>query len=204
MVLCGFLGAIYLINDSYSDWQESPIATSISTHPIAELDFPTVTVCPPRGSHTALNYDLIKAGSQSLTQEDRKDLKQAAYEIFTKASHVEYVAAMLAAANPPNLREIYQGYQAPPRPYGHGGFETFLWNKNGKYQSPGFGGSYDERFYMANREYRMALVFPEDMMEQVGGGRLVIELEVDTREVEGWREEVRYGGQLVTSVRIDN
>ena len=48
VVIISFLGAIYLIHDSYSDWQESPIATTISTHPIAELDFPTVTVCPPR------------------------------------------------------------------------------------------------------------------------------------------------------------
>ena len=117
MVLCGFLGAIYLINDSYSDWQESPIATSISTHPIAELDFPTVTVCPPRGSHTALNHDLIKAGNQSLTQEDRENLKQAAYDIFTKGSHDEYVLAMVEAANPGNLEQIYQGYQSPPGPW---------------------------------------------------------------------------------------
>ena len=190
MVLCGFLGAIYLINDSYSDWQESPIATSISTHPIAELDFPTVTVCPPRGSHTALNYDLIKAGNQSLTQEDRENLKQAAYDIFTKGSHDEYVLAMVEAANPGNLEQIYQGYQAPPRPYGDGGFETRMWNNEGGYQTPGFGGEYDERFYKSDRVYHTVLEFPADLAEQVGGGRLVVELEVETRVEEGWREEV--------------
>ena len=189
MVLCGFLGAIYLINDSYSDWQESPIATSISTHPIAELDFPTVTVCPPRGSHTALNHDLIKAGNQSLTQEDRENLKQAAYDIFTKGSHDEYVLAMVEAANPGNLEQIYQGYQAPPRPYGDGGFETRMWNNEGGYQTPGFGGEYDERFYKADRVYHAVLEFPADLAEQVGGGRLVVEVEVDTRVEEGWREE---------------
>ena len=82
VVICGFLSAGYLINDSYSDWHESPISTSISTHPISELEFPTVTVCPPRGSHTALNYDLVKAGNQSLSQEDRDNLKQAAFSIL--------------------------------------------------------------------------------------------------------------------------
>ena len=58
VVIFGFSFAFYLINDSYNDWQASPIATSISTHPISELDFPTVTVCPPEGPNTALNYDL--------------------------------------------------------------------------------------------------------------------------------------------------
>ena len=88
MVLCGFLGAIYLINDSYSDWQESPIATSISTHPIAELDFPTVTVCPPRGSHTALNYDLMKATNDSMTETEKELLVNAAFDSFIKISSV--------------------------------------------------------------------------------------------------------------------
>ena len=54
----GFFLAGVLITNSYSAWQESPISSSITTHPIAELDFPTVTVCPPRGSHTAQRVKL--------------------------------------------------------------------------------------------------------------------------------------------------
>ena len=72
MIVClGFCGAGYLIQSSYSSWQDSPVAASITTHPIADLDFPTVTVCPPKGSHTTLNYDLMKANDTSLTKEDR-------------------------------------------------------------------------------------------------------------------------------------
>ena len=47
VVLLGFSAAFYLINSSYVDWQASPIATSISTHPLSELNFPNVTICPP-------------------------------------------------------------------------------------------------------------------------------------------------------------
>ena len=66
VVFFGFSTAFYLINSSYNDWQSSPIATSISTHPISELDFPTVTICPPEGSNTALNYDLARARNITL------------------------------------------------------------------------------------------------------------------------------------------
>ena len=64
VVVAGFSAAIYLINDSYADWQASPIATSTSIQPIADLDFPTITVCPPKGSNTALNYDLTRLKGQ--------------------------------------------------------------------------------------------------------------------------------------------
>ena len=56
IVVACFAYAIYTINNSYEEWQESPVSTTITTHPITELEFPTVTVCPPRGSNTALNH----------------------------------------------------------------------------------------------------------------------------------------------------
>ena len=59
VVAIGFSFSIYLINHSYVEWKASPITTSISTHPISKLDFPNVTVCPPEGSNTALNLDLM-------------------------------------------------------------------------------------------------------------------------------------------------
>ena len=52
-----------------------PVSTSITTRPIADLDFPTVTVCPSKDSLTALNYDLMKADNNSLTEQDRGGLK---------------------------------------------------------------------------------------------------------------------------------
>ena len=84
--LC-FIGAGYLIKKSYSAWQDTPVATSISTHSIADLDFPTVTVCPPKGSHTALNYDLMKADNGSLKEKDRDYLKKEVYVNITEPSH---------------------------------------------------------------------------------------------------------------------
>ena len=111
VVIIGFITCGYLINDSFTDWHNSPVSSEISTHPITELDFPKITVCPPKGFNTALNYDLMRADNSSLTTQDRNQLKEAAREIFILQPHSDYADIMLAATNPDNLRTAYEGYQ---------------------------------------------------------------------------------------------
>ena len=60
IVTLGFGFAASLIGNSYSQWMKSPVSTVVTTKPISELEFPEVTVCPPRGSNTALNHVLKK------------------------------------------------------------------------------------------------------------------------------------------------
>ena len=87
IVVClGFIGSGILIGKSYTEWQESPISTAIATHPIDDLDFPVVTVCPPKDSNTALYHDLVKAGNGSLSDHQQDELKKAAFDIFMKIS----------------------------------------------------------------------------------------------------------------------
>ena len=38
VVVASFAYAIYMINNSYEEWQESPVSTTITTHPITELE----------------------------------------------------------------------------------------------------------------------------------------------------------------------
>ena len=91
IVCIGFLGAGFLISKAYNEWQDHPIATSITTHPIEDLDFPNVTICPPKDSNTALYYDLVKAGNGTLSDKDRTTLKEAATQILLTQTHMEYV-----------------------------------------------------------------------------------------------------------------
>ena len=81
VVVC-FAIAISMITSSYKEWQESPVSTTITTHPITELDFPTVTVCPPRGSNTALNHLLEKVKDVNFTEEERQELLDISREVF--------------------------------------------------------------------------------------------------------------------------
>ena len=72
--MLAFAVAGYLIYDSLNDWAESPTVTSLETFPISELPFPEVTVCPPLGSNTALNYDLVTANNITMDNETRNEL----------------------------------------------------------------------------------------------------------------------------------
>ena len=50
-------------------------------------------------------------------------------------------------------------------------------------QTPGFHSLFDNDFYKDDRYYRCSLHFPEDLAEQVGTGSLVIEIDIDIREI---------------------
>ena len=51
----GFGGAIYLIQQSFGNWKESPISTTIKTLPISEIKFPNFTICAPKEDLLNLN-----------------------------------------------------------------------------------------------------------------------------------------------------
>ena len=192
----------YLISSSYSDWQDQPISTSIETHPIGDLDFPTVTVCPPKGSHTALNYDLMKADNQSLTEQDREMLKDKLHDIFMEAPHLDYINTMLATVNPQNVEQVYKGFFAYPLPYKETGFEMKMWNNHGTFQTPSFQERYEKDIYSKDINYHAVLKFPDNLAKLVGDGSLVINLEVETRKDEGLMEEVVYQeGSKFTLIR---
>ena len=114
-VLFGFLTSGFLIHRSYVKWGNSPIASTISTHPIAGLAFPKVIVCPPRGSNTALNHDLVKVGEGSLSDEEKGRMEKAVEKIFMEDPHEEYAKQRIALINKENLRDLYEGRQPLPQ-----------------------------------------------------------------------------------------
>ena len=199
LVVClGFTGAGYLIQSSYSDWQKSPVSTSITTRAISDLDFPTVTVCPPKGSHTALNYDLMKADTDSLTEQDRDNLKEAVYNTITEHSHQDYIRSMLATVNQANVRKTVEGFHNFPETDQNGRVIVIMANNYGKIHTPQFREIYEKDYYQEDRKLAFQINISEELKAQVGSGSLVVELEVDTREEEGWQEVVEYSASAHT------
>ena len=84
VVLLGFGTAIYLISGSYLEWTDSPVASTTITRPIDELQFPEVTVCPPKGSNTVLNQALNQVKDETMTPELRDHLTNKVQEIFVE------------------------------------------------------------------------------------------------------------------------
>ena len=192
VVILGFSTAGYLINKSYSEWQISPTLTSITTYPISSLDFPTVTVCPPKDSHTALNYDLMKADNNSLSDKNRDDLKKSVEQLFVYSPHEDYARNTIEATNLANIRQVFEGYQSIPTPYHGSGFEVQTWKPNGSWQTPGYQEEFDASFYKESKQYRFVLQLPQNLAEEIGSGFLKIEMEINTRQGKGWHEFVTY------------
>ena len=185
MVVVCFTIAGLLISKSYYAWQDAPVSTSITTLPISDLDFPTVTVCPPKDSHTALNYDLMKADNNSLTEQDRGRLKDVVKEILV-LSLMDDVQEMQANLNKESAVQMLKGYQTLPKAYGLGKFEITLLGESGSHRTPGFGESYQEDYHNHDKDQHFILELPQSALS------LRLQLEVDTRVQEGWREEAAY------------
>ena len=66
VVFTGFSVAAVLISESFRNWNETPVITTLETRPIEDVTFPKVTICPPPNTYTNLNYDLMMAGNENI------------------------------------------------------------------------------------------------------------------------------------------
>ena len=100
---------------------------------------------------------------------------------------------MLATSNIGNMDQVHQGFHSLPSPYNHvNGFEIKMWNMNGTITTPWYQEDFVEEYYKEDRDFHMVLELPGDIKDQVGSGSLIIELDIDIREEEGWIEQLIY------------
>ena len=175
LIVClGFIGAGLLIGRSLSDWQESPISSSITTRPLEELEFPQITVCPKIGSNTALNPDLMRAGNNSLTDKTRGILLKAAFDIFTNLTYQKYVGQIMDMVGEDYVKNMFDGFSTIPKPFGRHGLEIRMWKNKGNFKTPGFKGVYREKYHKESKAYHVVLDLPKGIAEQIGNGSLIV------------------------------
>ena len=107
VVVSGFSTATYLIVKSFRGWEESPISTSISVLPITQITFPNLTVCPPRGTFTSLNYDLLRAGNRSL--EDNSGLGEFIADLLAEEGYQSMLEDLDNFYEKDRFRHWYEG-----------------------------------------------------------------------------------------------
>ena len=73
-VIFSFFFAIYQIDSTFKSWDKNPVTIDMEILPISRVKLPGITVCPPKGSHTGLNYDLIRARNITLDNKDRQEM----------------------------------------------------------------------------------------------------------------------------------
>jgi hypothetical protein len=200
-VLCAVSVAINLINNSYVEWEDDPVSTTVSTLPISFLALPNITICPPDGSNTALNYDLMQASQVTLTTEDRFELLQEAKKIFLLDPYPDFLELMVAAVNPWNVATVYAGLQTLPEPLGADSFRLTSQAASGALATPWFGHSpadnftFDPLYYRRDHtnHYVLDLTNLQDLTNHDQELSLVVRLEVRTRVAAGWQEKVEVG-----------
>ena len=183
-IVCVSFGiAIFMINNAYTEWQESPIATTITTRPISDLDFPSVTVCPPRGSNTALSLALESVKNESFTEEQRNYLLNLSTKTFLLQPNQNYASHLVDLVNSKNLRSLFEGQISLPEVTGKYTFDIRSSQHDGCFSTPEYGnGTYSSGFYSKFHHHHYQVDF-QNLVSLVGNGRLVINIEtLDAQE----------------------
>ena len=102
------------------------------------LALPRVAFCPPKGTNTALNFDLLKLSNTSLSTMQKKTLKEAVHKHFnTGGPQMDFVSQMEAVTNKGNIRHVYAGFQSYPTTEDNN-TKIQVSFPSGKIQTPGF------------------------------------------------------------------
>ena len=107
VVVGGFTGAGYLILQSFNNWAESPVSTTIETLPISKITFPNVTICPPQGLFLDLNYDVAKADKIQLNNDVRKHLIDYAVDVIQTEFYREMMVNLSKLEDPDRYYNWY-------------------------------------------------------------------------------------------------
>ena len=109
-VLVGFVAAGVMIYQSFKDWSESPVTTTIETIPISELKLPKVTVCPPKNTFTNLNYDLKNIETMTLDNDTRWELIFYAVELIQDHQYEDYMSNLTGMEEKNRYYNWYHSY----------------------------------------------------------------------------------------------
>ena len=128
VVIAGFTGAGVLIYKSFQSWDESPVTTTIETHPIAEIKFPKVTVCPPKNTFTDLNYDLITIKNTTLDNDTRNEIINYVSELLYDHLYESAIKANVTMlVDNDRYYNWYHGYNTIELQYGHPSDGNYLY-----------------------------------------------------------------------------
>ena len=186
--------AFMLISNSYRAWSVAPVSTSTSTHSITKLKFPNVTICPPKGSNTGLNYDLANADNSLLKENDIEELQTYTKHLFIVGPQESFVETMKELRNDENIRNCYIGRDEFTTPH-NDRFVMKTGGLKGSFKSPLFGEEYLDDYYRRNESHHYTFHFPDNITDIVGEGSFIIELTIDTMgETEDGEEYVEYSG----------
>ena len=196
IVLISFVISGVLIGESFTTWSDSPMITSIETFEISKISFPSITVCPPKGTKTSLNLDLRKLRNRSLNEDEKAMFVELVDAwIFEKdpLELVEEIKAFTAG----HLMNYYLGITSLSLPYdGTVGTVANLFtitstSSNGYFSVPGFDKPLPGLGFRRNINYKYFIELPSNLPDVLQNGSLVIILTLDLKKSEGGWDKLR-------------
>ena len=192
VVIAGFTGSFLLIQQSFTSWADSPVSTTIETLPITEMDFPKVTVCPPRNSFTNLNYDLLRVENRTLDEETKLELLDFLPEAVYDGSFAEKLRLFETFHTGENyIRDWYWGYSQISLPY----HRTTINNEvlvyyelnshfnSGAVATPHFREPFDPFYFHLNFLFKIVIHIPESLtLSSNSSVGLILRIEYDLEQ----------------------
>ena len=117
VVFGGFSCAGYIIYSSFDNWYKNPTTTTIETLPISEITFPNVTICPPKGTSTNFNFDLLKSEKFKLAEITRRKLIEYATDIIQENFYKETLRNIEIVQERKKYYNWYHGHSLLRYPY---------------------------------------------------------------------------------------
>ena len=171
VIIATLLVSIIFTVRTVSEWSDigNQISTSMVTLPISRAKFPSVTVCPPKHSHTALNYDIIRADNIILSEDDREDLLEEALKLLFEAEDDNFGTYLAYFGDEKErARNWYEGYNTIAVPFfaPDGYVQRYYFGTSklsGSVSSPGFGEVYNQELFSRDMRYEYRIVFAENL-----------------------------------------
>ena len=189
-VISGFSIAAFLIHSSFQSWSDSPIKTTVEKMPISKIKFPKVTVCPPRGTFSDLNYDLMLAENSTFEEEQAQELNSFIYDVVN--NHV-YMDEWTKLNEENRYFNWYQGYTLFSLPYHH----PFLGNSHqidssalsGVVTTEFFGDMFQKDLIEKKAFYQVTVSPPENL---IFDENITLHLKVEIERIAGHSGEQMY------------
>ena len=122
---------------------------TIETHPITEITFPKVTVCPPKNTYTDLNYDLMRTGNMTLDNDTKTELTNYAVELLYDHLYDTIMTNLSKLEENDRYLNWYHGYTQIKLPYhnkydtGEVNFDVYTSTTSGSITTQHFGDKFD-------------------------------------------------------------
>ena len=190
-VILSVFFAIYQIHSTFKSWDQNPVSTDIEVLPISGVKLPGITVCPPKGSHTALNYDLIRTKNITLDNMDRQEMINIAVNhIIFKESELykDFHETFVEEDRPRNWLEGIS-YISLPSPPNYDYVTTAL---SGSVSTPSFGEHFDQEKFLPQVHWNYSFIIPPTLKIDYPGTIFVIDLTFDTISY-GSQESIEIG-----------